>query len=74
MVTSYSVINTASVKRVWSSWFQSIMQRIKNGRDPVTYCEDTGGYLVPVSPYRAVALSALNNLVVSIMLLKVALK
>ena len=74
MVTSYSVINTASVKGVWSSWFQSIMQRIKNGRDPVTYCEDTGGYLVPVSSYCTVALSALNNLVVSIMLLKVALK
>ena len=46
------------------------MQRIKNGRDPVTYCEDTGGYLVPVSLYCAVALSALNNLVVPIMLLK----
>ena len=67
MVTSYSIINTASIKGVWSSWFQSIMRRIKNGRDPVTYHEDTGGYLVPVSPYRTVAF---QNLVASIMLLK----
>ena len=31
------------------------MRRIKNGRDPVTYREDTGGYLVLVSPYSTVA-------------------
>ena len=41
---------------------QSIMRRIKNGHDTVTYREDTSGYLVLVSPYHTVAFSALNNL------------
>ena len=58
VVTSYSIINIASIKGVWSSWFQSIMCRIKNRHDLVTYREDIGGYLVLVP------------LVASIMLLK----
>ena len=47
---------------------QSIVRRVKNGRDLVTYHES---YLVPV-PIRTVAhsLSTLNNLVASIMLLR----